>query len=266
MTTDDHGTDLDRAFEGSEADDAARLRFYAALADAELFILLEREPEGDDIAPRLFPVEGTEVVLAFDTQERLAEFAQGVVPYVALPGRILAQLLAEAGLGLGVNLDVAPSATLLPSEALAWLVETLAQTDPGTLEARLTEVLPPRGVPEVLLMGLAERLHRAGGLAQAALLAEVRYEGGGTGHLLALVGAEPRAHPALARAASEALTFSGIDAGFLDVAFLDADAPLAARLQSVAYAFELPQPQAPQDVQIPGAAPGMDPGKPPRLH
>lgn len=259
-------TDLDRAHEGFDTDDAARLRFFAALADAELFVMLEAEPEGEDITPRLFPVEGAQVVLAFDTQERLSEFAQDVVPYVALPGRIVAQLLAEAGLGLGLNLEVAPSSTLLPSDALRWLVDTLEQNAPGTLEAQITEMLPPRSVPEVLLMGLAERLERAGGLADAALLAEVRYAQGGSGHLLALIGAQARAHPALARAASEALTFSGIDAGFLDVSFFEPGDPIVARLQNVAFAFELPKPQPPEEVQIPGAAPGMDPNKPPRLH
>lgn len=259
-------TDLDRAHEGFDTDDAARLRFFAALADAELFVMLEREPEGDDITPRLFPVDDAQVVLAFDTQERLAEFAKDAVPYVALPGRIVAQLLAEAGLGLGLNLEVAPSSSLLPPEALRWLVETLEQTTPGTLEAQITEVLAPRHVPEVLLMGLAERLEHAGGLAEAALLAEVRYAQGGTGHLLALIGAETRAHTALARAASEALTFSGIDAGFLDVSFFEPEDAIVARLQSVAFAFELPKPQPPEDVKIPGAGPGMDPNKPPRLH
>lgn len=258
-------TDLDRAHEGFEQGDAARLRFFAALADAELFVMLEREPVGEDISPRLFALDGADVVLAFDTHERLAEFAKAPVPYVALPGRIVATLLAEAGLGLGVNLDVAPSSSLLPPDALRWLVETLEQNTPGTLEAQIAEVLAPRGVPDMLLMGLAERLARAGGLAQAALLAQVRYAQGGTGHLLALIGAEPRAHPALARAASEALTFSGIDAGFLDVSFFALDDPVVAKLRKVAFAFELPAPAAPEPVQPLGAAPGMDPGKPPRL-
>ena len=129
-------TELDRAYEGFESDDAARLRFFSALADAELYVLLDSEPSGDDISPRLFPVEDTQVVLAFDTQERLAEFAKEAVPYVALPGRIIAQLLSDAGLGLGLNLDVATSSTLLPTEALRWLVDTLEQNAPGALEAQ----------------------------------------------------------------------------------------------------------------------------------
>lgn len=258
-------TELDTAHEQMETSDAGRLRFFATLADAELFLLLEKEPDGDDVEPQLFPVEGQDFVLAFDQLERLSEFAARPVPYVALPGRIIAQLLSEQGIGLGLNLDVAPSAMLLPPDALAWLVETLSAEGPGETEAHIAEVLPPKGVPDVLLLGLAERLARAGDIAQAALLVQVRYGDDTMGHLLALVGAEGRAEPALARAASEALTFSGIEAGFLDVGFFASDDPVVQKMERVGFAFELPKPAPPEEVQIPGYGPGMDPDKPPRL-
>ena len=48
-------TPLDQAHAAMEAapeDDAARLRFFERLADSELFILLDKEPEGDRIAGR----------------------------------------------------------------------------------------------------------------------------------------------------------------------------------------------------------------------
>ena len=92
---------------------------------------------------------------------------------------------------------------------------------------------------------------------------QVRYASGGTGHLLALVGAEPRAEPALARAASEALTFSGIEAGFLDVGFFGTDDSVVERMRRVAFAFELPTPRRPEPPAP--QAPGSDPAKPPRL-
>lgn len=259
-------TDLDRAHEGSDDNDAARLRFYSVLADAELFILLERPATDTQFEPQMFPVDGQDYVLAFDTEERLADFASKPVPYAALPGRIVAGLLAEQGVGLALNLEVAPSSTLLPPDALAWLTEMLGGDGPGQTEARIDAVMPPAGVPDVLLMGLAERLARTGRIADAALLAKVQYDGGGTGHLLALVGADTRAEPALARAVSEAVTFSGVEAGFLDVGFFAADDPVVARLRAVAFAFELPEPEPVQEVQAPGRAPGMDPDKPPRLH
>ena len=90
----------------------------------------------------------------------------------------------------------------------------------------------------------------------------MEYHGGGRGHLLAFIGAIPRAQDALVRAASEALTFSGIEAGAMDVGFFDATDPIAARLDRVGLRFDLPQPETLQSTR---AAPGSDPEKPPNL-
>ena len=69
-------TVLDRAHAAMEqGGDAERLRFYERLADAELKLLLDREAGGETIAPRIFPLEDGPVVLVFDTEERLTEFA-----------------------------------------------------------------------------------------------------------------------------------------------------------------------------------------------
>ena len=82
-------------------------------------------------------------------------------------------------------------------------------------------------VPEAVIAALDAKLARAGGLAAAALLAGVVYEGGRRGHLLALLDAADGAEPALARAMNEALVFSGIEAGELDVVFLASTSPVA---------------------------------------
>ena len=73
-------------------------------------------------------------------------------------------------------------------------------------------------------------LRAAVGLAAAAFLVGTRTEDGGQGHLLGFVSAVEGAQPALARAVSEALTFSGIEAGALDVGFFEAQEPAAAAL------------------------------------
>ena len=49
----------------------------------------------------------------FDREERLADFAKGSAPYAAISGRILAGMLEGQGIGLGVNLEVAPSSILM---------------------------------------------------------------------------------------------------------------------------------------------------------
>lgn len=259
MTT----TPLDAAHAAMEAapdDDAARLAFYERLSDAELFVLLEEEAAGETIRPRVFPVAGAEVVLAFDLEGRLADFV-GAAPYAAMTGRTLANLLTGQALGLGLNLGVAPSAFLMPSDAVDWLAETLGG-EAEQVEARPEEIRAPAGLPEALLTVLDGKLARASGLARMAYLVGVTYRDGARGHMLAFIDPLAGAEAALARAASEALTFSGIEAGALDVAFFRASDPIAARLARVGLRFDLP---APADPAAPRAAPGSDPEKPPRL-
>lgn len=256
-------TDLDQAHAAMEAapeDDAARLRFYERLADTELFMLLGEEAAGDQITPELFEIEDQRFTLVFDREERLSQFVGRAAPYAGLPGRALVQMLAGQGIGLALNLEVAPSAMLVPAEAVDWLVATLAH-GPDETEARLTEVSAPGGLPEVVVSGLDRKLAIAAGLARNAYLAAATYEDGARGHVLAYVDAVAGAEKALAAAASEALTFSGIEAGVMDVLFVRGSDPLAAHLAKVGLRFDLPELEIPQ---TPGA-PGMDPDKPPKL-
>ncbi|GAA6209608.1 SseB family protein [Cognatishimia sp. WU-CL00825] len=250
------------AMQGAQGDDAARLRFYERLADAELFLLLTKEVEGESISPEVFEVQDQSFVLVFDTEERLSEFVGKAAPYVALSGRMVAQMLAPSGIGLGVNLDVAPSSILIPAEALGWLVDTLDNA-PDEVETRVDAFSAPAGLPEVLITSLDAKLSTAVGLARWAYLVGTTYENGVRSHMLGFVGAVPEAQGALAKAVSEALTFSGIDAGALDVGFFDSSDPVAAQLARVGLRFDLPEPEvAVEHVPI---APGSDPQKPPKL-
>lgn len=257
-------TALDRAWEAMAAapgDDAARLRFYERLADGELFLLLEREAEGDRIAPRLFPLDEGPFVLVFDREERLTDFAAGPAPHAAMSGRQVVRLLAGQGLGLGLNLGAGASEMLLPAEAVTWLAELLSNA-PREAEERVEELRPPGGLPEVLLTALDTKLATAQGLASAAYLSGVTYVGGRRSHLLAFVDAIPGAERALAEAAGEALTFSGLEAGEMDVAFFAAAHPMTARLARWGLRFDLPVAERDRAAPKP---PGSDPGKPPIL-
>ncbi len=238
-------------------DTTLRLAWFDRLSGTEMFLLLEREADGDKIAPKVFCVEGADLVLAFDREERLAAFAGGVAPYVALSGRVMAAMLAEAGLGLAVNLGT-DAETVLEAEAVAWLAGTLANA-PETVEERPDEVLPPDGLPDRLLGALDARLASAGGRATMAFLVATRVDGGRRGHLLAFVDPAPGAEGALAQLVGEALSFSGLEAASLDVGFFRAADPICARLARVGLRFDLPQ------VAFERPAPGNDPAKPPRL-
>lgn len=264
-------TPLDAAHAAmTEGDPAAERAYYARLADTELFLLLKTAPAEDAadaaLAPQVFALDEGRFVLAFDREDRLTAFAGGPAEYAALSGRALARMLAGQGaedaLGLGVNLG-SDAALLLPAEGVAWLAEAL-DTQVAEAEARLRDLSPPRGVPEALLRALDQALARTGGLARRAYLAAARYEGGGQGHIVAFAGAAPGAEPVLARAVAEALRFSGLEAGALDVVFPGADAAIWQHLERVALRFDLPEP-APVPEPVPPAAPGSDPARPPRL-
>ena len=248
--------------EAAPQDDAARLRFYERVADSELFLLLTGEPEDDQIEPELFELQDQKFVLAFDLEERLAGFVGRPAPYAGLSGRALARMLAGQGVGLGLNLEVAPSSILLPADAMVWLVDVLEQ-GPQQGEANPESLAPPVGLPEVLLTSLDAKLAAAAGLARSAYLAQVTYEGGAKGHLLGVTGAVAGAEAALAQAINEALVFSGLEAGALDVTFIADSDPLAAELARVGLRFDLPEPEKPAEVER--IAPGSDPEKPPIL-
>ena len=253
---------LDAAHAAVSADpenEALRLRFFERLADGEMVILLEREASGSKLEPRVFDLEEGPVVLVFDREERLASFTGGIAPYAALPGRVIAAMLKGQGIGLGVNLGVAPSSMLLPPEALDWLAEAL-EGDVDQAEARPKEFLAP-SVPEAVITGLDAKLARSAGLASAAILTGVIYQDGGRGHLLAFLDAVAGAEAVLARAMREALVFSGVEASALDVVFLASGDVSAVGMARVGLVFELPMLEAPSAP----AAPGMDPSRPPKL-
>jgi hypothetical protein len=256
-------TDLDTAHAAMDAapdDDAQRLRFYERLADTELFLLLAEEPVGDQVSPEVFDIADGRFALVFDREERLAEFVGRTVPYAGMAGRSLVGMLTGQGVGLGLNLQVAPSEMLIPAEAVNWLATTL-ENNPEEAEARLTEVTAPGGLPEAVVTGLDRKLAIAAGLARFAYLAAAVYDDGSRGHVLAFVDAVPGAESALAKAAGEALTFSGIEAGTMDVLFVKASDQLAGHLAKVGLRFDLPELTA---AHAP-SAPGMNPAKPPRL-
>ena len=249
------------AMEAAPDDDNARLRFFERVADGEWFLLLDEEHDGEGpITPRVFPVDDDQFVVAFDREHRLAEFA-GEAPYAAMSGRVLTEMLTGSGFGLGLNLSVAPSEMLLPGAAVDWLHSTLGNT-PTETHGKAEEIFPPRGLPEDLITALDAKLALAGSLARLVYLAGVKYEDGVRSHLLAFVDQIPGSEDVLARLVSEALIFSGVEAGALDVAFFKASDPLCAAFARFGLRFDLPEPEP---MQTGPSSPGMDPNTPPKL-
>ena len=255
-------TPLDQAHQAMQQSDAEadRLRFFERLADAELFLLLEAEPQDEVVEPMVFDTGDAKLLVAFDREDRLTAFTGTISPYAALSGRAIAEMLSGSGYGLGVNLDAGESAIVLPSEAMDWLHETLSDR-PQSIEERPIEIAAPTGLPESFLQALDTKLALASGLASAAFLASVIYAPARPGHLLAFIDTPASAEPSLAQAVSEALVFSGLEAGELDVAFFAGDDPMVERLAKVGLRFDLPEPEA----ALHPKAPGSDPDNPPKL-
>lgn len=264
-------SDLDRAHDAMAAapDDALpRLRFYEALAGAELTLLLAGEPApGADPVPALFDTGDGRFALAFDSDERLASFAEGPAAYAALPGRALLGMISGQGIGLGLNLGVAPSAFLMPAGAVDWLAGILAPAGPHRplAVADLAERLRPPALDAALVAALGRKLGESAGPARFALLAGTDGGGGLAAHVLAVVGVPAGAEAPLAQAISEAMVFAGGEPSALDVMFLtDAD-PLVARMGRFALRFDPPPESDPAPGPPKPAPPGSDPARPPRL-
>lgn len=252
---------LDKTFTASQAapdDEALQMAYYAALAEAEIFLLLEGDSDGTTVEPRLVDPGTGPMALAFDTEARMAGFLGAPAPMVAMSGRAVAEMLSAAGIGLAFNLDT-EFETAFDAETLGWLASITGDAD--EVRDLPSEVHAPRDLPEDLLEALDRKLAMAAGYAETAVLVEAVYAGGTKAHLLAVMDCAPEAEGPLAAAISEAMAFMGFGAGWLDVAFLEASSDLAQRISRVGLAFDLPTPgQAPAP-----KAPGMDPDKPPKL-
>ena len=255
-------TPLDIAYQAMQQDETNAHAFYERVLETELFLMLESEISGDRAQPLVLETSDGALALVFDLEERLAAFSEVETSYVALSGRRIAGILAEASLGMGLNLGDAPSATVLPPEAVQWLAQAAIGQDEA-LEAKPLEISKPTGVPEALITALDGKLANMAGVVRAAYLVAVAYEAGESGHMLALVDVPEPAKTGVSEALSEALRFSGIEAGTLDLAFLPLEDPHLEKFDRVGLRFDIPELVMPKS--LPPLAPGMDPDKPPIL-
>ena len=84
----------------------ARLNYYGVLADTNLFLLLEQEPSNEILEPKSITLEGNRFALAFDCEENLSEFYGEAAEFAQVTGRILAKMLFDEKIGLGINLGI----------------------------------------------------------------------------------------------------------------------------------------------------------------
>ena len=244
-------TPLDRAFAAFGEDEAGRRVVYATLAATPLVVALERPADGDRIEPLVLETGEGRFALAFDSEERLGGFLPRGTDYAVVPGRGLIGMLAGAGLGLGVNLEVAPSALLLSAEDLGWIVaeaargqvQEVARVDPGASDG-----------PAVLVEALALRASELEGLCSG--LCPVA---DGKGVAVVALDVPEGAKAALLAGMAELVGILGIGGG-IGVAFEVWDGPVHA-----AVGGPVPELDFRPVAHEPKPGPGMDPDNPPRL-
>ncbi len=262
-------TPLDAAHAAMEAApeaDALRLRFFERLADGEMFLLLEAEAEGENLTPQVFDLEeraGRAGLRPRGASGRLHRCTRALCCAAgAGDGRAAGRAGDRAGgepRG-GAVLDAAAG----QKRSTGW--PKRLRHGPSRGEAQPEELGPPGGLPEALLSALDGEARAGGGLAAAACLAGVTYAGGRRGHMLAFVDVAEGAEGALARAAGEALTFSGVEAGEMDVTFIaGSDPAVGSSVARVGPALRSGCRPRPEDARTQRKAPGSDPDRPPIL-
>lgn len=260
---------LDRAFQSMQADpdnEKARLRFYAEFADVPLTLLLTEAAGEDSISPHMFETGEGSFVLAFDTEERLADFARslegGAAEYAQIPGRALVGMLEGQGVGIALNPGVAASEFLFVPETIDWLLSVLGQA-PVVEEARPGDISEPGQIGDELFQALSRAMRSASGLAGAAYLVKAVHRGGTEGLMLALLDVDQNAESALAGSVSNAVQFLGDQDLRLDVIFPEKGSPFAAQIARTGTELTIPAVEQPETTGP--SAPGMDPARPPKL-
>lgn len=152
-------TPLDTAFATAMADQSQQMEFYGLLLQTELFfpvvntaeeggVVSEEAAQQGMIAPLLLEIEGAPVLPVFDTQERLAAWAEGTeMPFGGMPGYAIVEMAAAQEPTVQIAFNVGQeSFHHMVADEIDWLHEawqTMREpidVDPGT-ELRM-------GVPE----------------------------------------------------------------------------------------------------------------------
>ena len=234
---------LNKAFlemsQNPESNDA-RLKYYGVLADTNLFLLLEQEPSNEILEPKFIQLEGNNFALAFDSEENLSEFYGEAAAFAEVTGRVLAKMLLEEKIGLGINLGVSEGELLLPWEIIEWFVNVLDEA-PNLVQITPKKFLRAEAFPEILFKALQEKLMPAVGLFDEIWICAAEYNEDETSHLICLMGAQKPAEQAMIKSIKEVLSFSDINLGNTDVAHFNYDDEACSKIREVGIKLEFPE-------------------------
>ena len=218
----------------------ARLNYYGVLADTNLFLLLEQEPSNEILEPKFIQLEGKNFALAFDSEESLSEFYGEAAAFAEVTGRVLAKMLLEEKIGLGINLGVSEGELLLPWEIIEWFVNVLDEA-PNLVQITPKKFLRAEAFPETLFKALQEKLMPAVGLFDEIWICAAEYNEDETSHLICLMGVQNSAQQAIVKSINEVLSFTDIDLGNIDVAHFSYDDEVCTKIREIGIKLEFPK-------------------------
>ena len=210
------------------------------LADTNLFLLLEKEPSNEILEPKFIQLEGKNFALAFDSEESLSEFYGEAAAFAEVTGRVLAKMLLEEKIGLGINLGVSEGELLLPWEIIEWFVNVL-DVAPNLVQTTPKKFLRAKAFPEVLFKALQEKLMPAVGLFDEIWICAVEYNEDESSHLICLMGAQNSAQQAIIKSINEVLSFNDIDLGNIDVAHFSYDDEVCTKIREIGIKLQFPE-------------------------
>ena len=218
----------------------ARLNYYGVLADTNLFLLLEQEPSNEILEPKFIQLEGKNFALAFDSEESLSEFYGEAAAFAEVTGRVLAKMLLEEKIGLGINLGVYEGELLLPWEIIEWFVNVLDEA-PNLVQITPKKFLRAEAFPEILFKALQEKLMPAVGLFDEIWICAAEYNEDETSHLICLMGVQNSAQQAIVKSINEVLSFTDIDLGNIDVAHFSYDDEVCTKIREIGIKLQFPE-------------------------
>ena len=232
-----------------------RLTLFRRFLETELFILIDNP---DNPKPELMQINGEIILLAFDCEEKLIDFAGEKTFFISMSGRRL--MAQNDSTGIALNLNNMGGGYILTNDVIEWLMKN-TQSQKEIVQRNTNEITSPSIVTERFVELLDEALAASFGLADYAVLVKDLTKPGSKNLLLIFVGSVKLYHDALAQQASEAFSLSGIQDIILDITFCKSEDELVAKALLVGLRFDLPQIEKPSEPK----APGMDPSKPPLL-
>jgi hypothetical protein len=132
-------TALDQHLAAAREDGSQADAYYELLLQSELFVPVwsakvspdaqGRSQDGDSFAPVVIEMEGRRIVPLFDTQARLATWAEREIEFIALAGQILFEILDPAfEFVLNPGTD---HVKVFSVEERAWIRANLLENDDG---------------------------------------------------------------------------------------------------------------------------------------